>query len=135
MIAKTNLMCFRLSVIINLDTWYLIRAFECLLLHYLSIMKSHPYMQEIIGLNLSVHIRLTLSLVQLVLLWKVNIREQAGRIEILISYETSEASIYIENKTFLIFSQGRGSQWLMKDAAVISWDSSDTKVPWNAKIH
>lgn len=41
-------------------------------------MKSHLYMQEIIGLKLNIRIKLTLSLMQLILLWKVNFRQQVS---------------------------------------------------------
>lgn len=45
--TETNLMCFRLSAIINLDRWYIIKAFKYSLLHKLAIMKSQFFVQEI----------------------------------------------------------------------------------------
>lgn len=51
MITETNLMGFRLSAIINLDTRYIIRASQYILLHQLTISKSQFFVQEIIGLK------------------------------------------------------------------------------------
>jgi len=51
MITETNLMYFGLSAIINLDTWHILRTFQYILVHYLAIMKSQFFVQEIIGLK------------------------------------------------------------------------------------